>query len=55
MTFGGNKKNELVAYGQVSQLEIQQERDDKLIWNPAVRAYVDKKLYLKALETGDPT
>ena len=55
MTFGGSRKNQLVAYGQASQLEIHQEQDDKLIWNPAVNAYVDKKMYLKALETRDPT
>ena len=32
-----------------------QERDESLIWNPAVKAYVDKKTFLRALETGDPT
>lgn len=34
---------------------MQQEQNDKLVWNPAVRGFVDKKLYEAALETGDPT
>ena len=31
------------------------EADDKLIWNPVLNGYVDKKLYFKALQTQDPT
>lgn len=44
-----------MAIDQISQLELIQEQDAKLIWNPAVKSYVDKKLYMDALETKDPT
>jgi len=53
-TFG--TRNELVAYSdRFSQLLMAQEADQSLIWNPAVRGYVNKKLYEKALATPDPT
>ena len=47
----------VVAYNSncMSALELIQEQDEKLIWNPAVKGYVDKINYLKALKTQDPT
>ena len=36
-------------------IHANQAMDEKLIWNPMVRGFVDKARYLKALETQDPT
>ena len=40
---------------ELNKLEVIQEDDENLVWNPAVKGYVDKKLYLQAIETKDPT
>ena len=34
---------------------MEQEQDESLIWNPQVNGYVNKKRYLEACETRDPT
>ena len=48
--------NALVMYDdQVNMLEIAQEVDDSLTWNPKVGGYVDRELYEEALKTKDPT
>ena len=49
-------QNALISYqDQAGQLEVLQEQDESLIWNPAVHGFVNRNLYEKALETGDPT
>ena len=42
-------RNELVAFqDRYSSFLMEQEQDEKLVWNPAVHGYVDKKLYQEA-------